>query len=253
MRELTAENVSEERLINRGCEMTLQCIAPDALEEGDLLAYLEGTAADSVRAHLAQCPHCRARLAEMRRAQALLRAVLWRHACPAPERLGLYQLRLLPAEEQLLLAQHVRACPHCQRELQALAAEETQPALLQRWRAALDVLPARLVPVAFATGDLRGVGAPLQRFRAGALDIHISVQPGYKRGQRTLLGQLFPPEGELAALVGQEVWLLQQNEAWAAVIETDGVFIFEGLEPGTYQLGLTWQAQLISIPNVSVL
>lgn len=233
--------------------MTLHCIDPDALEEGELLAYLEGTAADSVRAHLAQCSYCRARLAEMRGTQALLRAVLWRHACPAPERLGLYQLRLLPAEEQLLLAQHVRACPHCQRELQALAAEETQPSLLQRLRTTLDVLPARLAPVALAAGNLRGGGAPLQRFRAGTLDIHISVQPGHRRGQRTLLGQLFPPEGELAALVGQEVWLLQYDEAWAAALETDGVFIFEGLEPGTYQLGLAWQEQVISIPNVAVL
>jgi len=232
--------------------MTLHCIDPGALEEGERLAYLEGTATDSVQAHLAQCPYCRACLTEMRRAQALLRAVLWRHACPAPERLGLYQLRLLPAEEQLLLAQHVRACPHCQRELQALAAEETQPSLLQRWRAALDVLPARLVPVAFAAGNLRGGGVPLQHFRAGTLDIHISVQPGHKRGQRTLLGQLFPPEGELAALVGQEVWLLQHDEAWAAALETDGLFIFEGLEPGTYQLGLAWQDQVISIPSVLV-
>ncbi|MEA3309409.1 MAG: hypothetical protein U9Q70_07850 [Chloroflexota bacterium] len=97
----------------------------------------------------------------------MLRAVLWCHACPVPERLGLYQLRLLPAEEQLLLAQHVQACPYCQRELRELAAEETQPSLLQRWCAALDVLPARLAPVALAAG----VGSALSSVSTAGLAV----------------------------------------------------------------------------------
>ena len=56
--------------------MVGKCIAPADIQEGDLIAYLEGTAPAGVAQHLARCPACAAELESLRLTDLLLRQAL---------------------------------------------------------------------------------------------------------------------------------------------------------------------------------
>ncbi|MBN1874094.1 MAG: zf-HC2 domain-containing protein [Anaerolineae bacterium] len=229
------------------------CIDPCELEEGALSAFLENPHDARTAAHLARRPHCAAQVAAYRQTLALLETLLYRQACPAVEMLALYQLNLTTPVERLVIAAHVRDCPHCQRELDELAQNDDTSSLFDRLRQGVGVLIAAPVSTFRQPAtSLRGETPPLLRFRAGDLEIHLSQQPGHSLGQRTLLGRLTslatvtPPEP------GTEIWLWRSDFASATVIEADGIFTFENVEPGQYSLGLEWQGTAVSVPEVEI-
>ena len=53
-----------------------------------------------------------------------LTAQLYRITCPSSEELGEYHLHMLPAEQTTAVAQHLRTCPHCTRELAELKRDQ---------------------------------------------------------------------------------------------------------------------------------
>ncbi|MFP4394478.1 MAG: zf-HC2 domain-containing protein [Anaerolineales bacterium] len=187
---------------------------------------------------------------------ALLQSHLYRHSCPAPEVLGLYQLNALSDEEKLVVAQHVRQCPHCQRELTELAAVEAPTSLRERLRRAKDLIEAQVVPTPqWRTAGLRGAGHPPQRFRTEALNIHLSQQPGYRHGRWMLLGRLEPRLKSASAatkIEGIKVWLMQGEETRETVVAADHTFAFEELMAGTYDMALEWHEQTIMIRGVHI-
>ncbi len=260
------------------------CVNPTELETGALVAYADGQTSRSIQAHLARCPHCAAQVIAYRRTLALLRTALYRRACPAPEQLGLYQLNLLLAAERLVMARHMRECPHCAQELEELARMGDQPSLLEKLRGAVGTIEAVLLPLPRPqTVPLRGAAPALQRFRVAldsgeGVDVHIGVQPGHDRGTRTVMGRLAPHVEALRTplldtaltaqtalsttalgttapplALGQEVWLLRGQEAWAATVEADGTFVFEQVEPGEYAVGLEWQGRTVLARGVKVM
>ena len=83
------------------------------LEDGQLLAYLDGEAEPEIVAHVAQCEACGRRARELARLQDRLAAGLYRHDCPATTDLGEYQMGLLPQAQAVIIGQHVEDCPHC--------------------------------------------------------------------------------------------------------------------------------------------
>jgi hypothetical protein len=231
--------------------MSTECVDPTELKAGDLQAFVEGRAEDVVRAHIARCPHCAARVATYQRMTDVLHVALHRVSCPPSEHLALYQMRLLTAHEQLVIARHVRTCPHCQRELEMLAGETTAPSLLTRLRRSAEAIQAVLAPPLAAASGLRG-GAPIQRFQTEALEIHISVMEGHRRGRRTVMGRLHPRDERHPPVAGTEVWLLRGEQAWAAPVEADGAFTFEDVEPGTYDLGVECGGEAIIAEGIQV-
>ena len=223
------------------------------MEEGTLAACIDGQASKEALEHLANCPHCAAQVEAHRHTTAIVRAVLHRFSCPAPGELGLYQLLLLPSSEQLIVAKHVRECPHCQRELVELAQTDGQPSLLKRIREAVNVIEAELVPIPWQTvSAFRGTSTFSQRFRAAELDLHISVQSGHSRGRRTLIGRLLPHDTTISPSPGAEIWLIQDEQAWAAAVEAEGVFAYEDVTPGTYALSLEWEGQVVVVKEIVV-
>ena len=56
--------------------MVKLCLAPDEIQEGDLLAYLEGAASSPVARHIARCPVCAAEVESLRDLERLFTAVL---------------------------------------------------------------------------------------------------------------------------------------------------------------------------------
>lgn len=229
-----------------------QCIDPECIPPGALQAYVDGEDVPEVRAHLRRCADCAAEVQTLREMSAWLRGTLLRHECPPPERLALYQMRLLSAAEQLQLAAHVRQCNACQQELAEFAAAPETPPVWAWLQQAYQVVEAARLPQP-ASGVLRGpTGTPLQRFATPEVEIHLSVQPGLEAGQRMLLGRLTAQPGMEVVVTGLEVWLLQEEQSWAALVEAGGLFTFEGLEPGTYQLAVPLLDQVIKISEVEV-
>ena len=245
--------------------------------EGDLAAYAEATQpadtahpADSasstdtalirrVEAHLARCPHCAAQVEVYRRTAAVMHAALYRASCPAPERLALYQLSLLSAREQLVVARHVRECPHCQQDLVALAREADwglpgdRPSLLERLQRAVDSIEAALLPAPSSlTLGLRGAAPAAQRFHVEGLDILVMIQPGHAKGYRTVRGRLLPEQRADPPEWGPEAWWMESELARAAQIDARGTFCFEEVEPGAYSVGLEWRGQAVLIRGIEV-
>ncbi len=225
-----------------------RCIDPSVMKEGAIAAYVDGVADAQIREHIAHCPYCAAQAEQHRRITELMRVVLHRATCPTSETLGLYQLRLLPPDEQLVVAKHVRSCPNCQRELMELARDDESPSVPERLRGAMNLIKAQRLPLQHATA-FRGRARITQRFRAAGLEIHISIQPGFDRGRRTVMGRLVPLELNAPATGGTEVWLTgrQSYEAWKATVEPQGLFSFEELFPGTYTLGFAWLGQVVAV------
>ena len=105
-----------------------ECIEPELIKEGDLIAYVEGVADERVRDHVIRCTACADKVARLRQTSQALIGLMYRSSCPPPEVLGKYQLDLLSAGERLRIAAHVRSCSHCTRELDELAQEESEEA-----------------------------------------------------------------------------------------------------------------------------
>ncbi len=100
--------------------MTTSCIIPPELDDRQLLAYLDGKADKETVSHLQRCVYCRQKAEKLDRFQKDLTARLYRHTCPSPMELGEYHLRLLPPSQMLVIAQHLRECPQCTREVAQL-------------------------------------------------------------------------------------------------------------------------------------
>ncbi len=235
-----------------------ECIDPTAIEEGDLMAYLEGEAVPRVREHVERCPACQAEVARLRETSQALVTLMYRADCPAPEVLGQYQMDLLSSSRQLEVAAHVRTCRHCARELEELADREGRGDSLARL--ALDVLQdvvqtveATLVPRGRPRPvGVRGVedGPSAFHFHGDEVDVVIGLQATAPNiGTRTLLGAVVQAE----AVSGSRAWLFRTGEEpVASPVDRLGTFTFEALPPGTYDLALEVGRKALLMRDVEV-
>lgn len=230
-----------------------ECINPTEIQEGDLLAYAEAQADAEGQDHVRRCAHCAERAVVYSHLDQWLQAGLYRAVCPSPDVLARWQLCLLPADEELPVAAHVRICPHCTRELKELAAadDDLLSVLLERLRGVGRWVEATLVTAAPQPVGLRGVPAPQRRYRAGALEVFVGSQMG--RGSRRLMGRLWPSADRRAQVAGVEVWLVQGGQILSSCSTDDrGHFVFPTVAPGRYDLGLGWQGGAVLIRGVEV-
>jgi hypothetical protein len=199
----------------------------------------------------------------------LLRAGLYRTSCPPPDVLSRWQFHLLPADEELQVAAHVRGCPHCTRELGELDAvdDDLLSVLLERLQGVSRWLEATLVattdPKGFWIGleqsaplgsemvRSRGAPATQQRYITQDLDIFVGSQIG--TGGRRLMGRLRPPTDTQTAVESIEVWLVHEGQVLSShLTDARGYFVFVALSPGRYDLGFGWQEQAVMIRGVEV-
>lgn len=230
-----------------------ECINPSEIQEGDLLAYAEGQASAGVQDHVRRCAYCAERAALYERLDRRLRSGLYRTSCPPSDVLARWQLHLLPTDEELQVAAHVRACSHCTRELGELAAvdDDLLSVLLERMRGVSRWMEATLVTTAPRPVGLRGVAAPQRRYQVGDLDIFVGSQ--MRLEGRRLMGRLRPLTGEEARVTGVEVWLAQEGRVLQSSLTDDrGHFVFSDISPGQYDLGFAWQGEAILIRDVEV-
>src|SRR5215212_4771997 len=98
----------------------MKCITSPALDDTQIVSYVEREADDTVVAHIKECPFCSEKVTQWTLLQNSLRKQLYRVTCPTSMELGDYHLKLLPDPQALIVAQHVRECPLCRREVAEL-------------------------------------------------------------------------------------------------------------------------------------
>lgn len=145
----------------------MNCIGPTTPEDFELLAYADGEASPEVVAHLSACAYCRSRAEELRKEVAIWQKALRRAGCPPALELGEHALRMLPAEREAGVSEHLRLCRACASELAMLKEflARVEDARLEVGLAeaagALRTLKARLTGAAGEAGA--GLAAPLPR------------------------------------------------------------------------------------------
>jgi hypothetical protein len=212
--------------------VTETCIDPTEINEGDLMAYVDGTADQAVIEHVRRCPACARQAQELARLQATLTARLYRASCPTPDRLIAYQRGELRGNEKLTVAQHLRQCPHCARELAALAHEEgedTNPG--ERFCTAIEV---RVAP------GMNRTTAQVYRL----CHVKVTVTQRLARanpGRWDISGQVDLGEYGVESIDGTTA-KLYRGEALVATtaVSPRGQFTFRDLEPADYDLNLVW-------------
>jgi hypothetical protein len=179
-------------------------------------------------------------VAQLRETSRALLALMYRAHCPSPEVLGQYQLNLLSPAEKLKVAAHVRACPHCTRELQALEMPEDE--LIHRVCRVLhgvrDIIEAALVasPLPSPAG-VRGRAGQRYAFRGGGLDVLIGFEPAARPSAPGLLTGAVLQADRIAEA---QAWLFQEGDnPRATKVDALGTFTFEKVKPGAYDLALT--------------
>ena len=237
--------------------MERTCIDPGVIKEGDLMAYVDGTASDEVIRHVQRCPACAHQAEELAIHQTFLTLQLYRFSCPPSDQLIAYYQGELAGNEKLSIAQHLRQCPHCARELATLARKEGE-GLFRQARKALKMLEAtRIVPslrvAAVREGPARDRPAPLL-YRAGELEVILTQQLSHTDPRRRDLSGLIHIAGRVPETIGEaraELWW-GDGLIGVAQVSSHGHFAFTAIEPGNYVLRLIWEEKEIRLEEVKI-
>jgi len=237
--------------------MAEACINPADIQEGDLMAYVDGRASRAVVRHVRRCPACARRAAELERLQAALAVSLYRRSCPTSEQLIAYFHGELKGGERLVVAQHLRQCPHCARELAALARDERRG--LGAWlRAAIKVVEATPTTPQMQLAGVRtpanGARSKPQVYRADELEIIIHRRPARTHPRRRdLIGQVHIA-GQVPETVGEARVELYRGEGLIAIepVNPRGQFTFAALPAADYDLSLVWGQREVRLKGIQV-
>jgi hypothetical protein len=233
------------------------CVAPPELDESQLIAFVDGEAAASVREHLAQCLLCRGRAEDLARVSAGLLARLYRLDCPPVEDLGDLRLGALADDRRATIETHIVHCPHCRRELAQLdsyldsLSAELEPGIADRVR----VLIARLVrggggPIlGLAPAGVRGDGDDSLIYEAGEIQLALEILPSADSpGRSDLLGLV--SGGDMASMT---ILLARDGQRIiTADVDLAGNFVLSDLDAGIYELILRGPSLEVQVPNLRV-
>ena len=237
--------------------MSENCIDPAEIQIGDLAAYVDGTAGEPVAQHVQRCPACAQQAEALAELQAVLSATLYRHTCPEPDQLIAYHQDELMGNQKLVVAQHLRQCPHCARELAGLARKE-RAGLLDQVRDRIEVLVATLTtpaPSAAVARDGPGGLRPKQQvYRAGEMDVIVSLEPAAGEPGLWELSGLVHVGGEVPETIGGSRVELYRSEGLVAIttVSRRGHFAFSKVELGSFDLALLWEGREVRLEGVIV-
>jgi len=231
----------------------MKCITSPAMDNTQIISYVEGEADEVIVAHIKKCLYCAERANRLTLFQNRLRAQLYRATCASSMELGDYHLGLLPASQKLVVAQHIRECPHCRREIAELEEFLAEPEIL-----ANDLFyPARVLFAQLVGGsesvlafrELRGKEDESFIYQAEDIQIVIDVQDDVEQmGLKTLLG--------LVTGLETNDFTIQVNQGDPVIATTSvdeiGNFIISHLAPGHYQLIFTGPNMKIHIQSLPV-
>jgi anti-sigma factor RsiW len=254
--------------------VTETCVDPREIKAGDLMAYVDGTADEAVVEHVRRCPACARQAEELAALQAVLAAELYRRSCPTPDQLIAYWRGELRGSEEWTVAGHLRQCPHCAREMAALARQERagmDP--VKRPRAPIEVREATAVTSQMQATEVHGapgVARPIpQVYRACETEIIITPRPSPAHpGRWDLCGlvhiggrvpeAISPSTNPGARAVGSgrrgATAELYRGEGLIAItsISPRGQFTFTALEPAEYRIDLAWGNREVRLKGAQI-
>ncbi len=219
----------------------MNCIAPDEIREGDLMAYVEGDASMRVKDHVARCPACTAEVQALTRANRSLLVNLYRVSCPATETLTQYQTNLLQPDEKRQIADHLKTCPHCMAELRKIAGADLPASGVWQWPSSIvrAVIEAVLVPLRPELAMAARGGEPRQRlYRADDLEIIVGIGPvAPSRGSWRVRGRVTHQGQAASEAITQPAYLVRQEQVVSSdIVDELGYFAFNDIIPGEYDL-----------------
>jgi len=167
--------------------------------------------------------------------------------------LGDYHLGFLPDPQKLVVAQHMRECPLCRREMAELADFLVDLAPEGSLLGAAKFLIARLLggnsapTFAALRGEVKG---PLT-FEADGVVITLDAQTG-TNGQVSLLGQMAADDQD--QWTGAKVELQQSDSSQLTTSMDDlGAFRFEEILPGAVRITIKSLYGIhVQIPNINI-
>lgn len=232
----------------------MKCISSPALDDTQIMRYVDGEADDTVVAHIKECPYCAEKASQWTLLQNRLKKQLFRSACPTPMELGDYHLGLLPAPQALVIAQHLRECPLCRREVAELEEFLAESPPQTNFLESAKVIIARLLgeqagEPSFAA--LRGEAKGSMTFEADGIVIILDVQPS-NEGKVNILGQVAADDQD--PWTGAKVELEQADSSrLTASMDDLGAFHFEDVSPGVIQITIKSLYSLqVQIPNIEI-
>ncbi len=256
-------------------EEQAKCIAPGAIEDWEIEAYLDGVPNPRVSAHLAECPACAAGVRALLALRQALTEKLYRFDCPSVDELRDFIWGYIPQERGKEIREHLRLCFSCRTEAMALhrakLEEETRSSvslleLIRTWlqRIAEDVQLVVMQIIAPPSWQpaLRGRECHARLYRASSPEQEaepsesLSLLLTWKRqddGDYTLGGRVLPSEAA-GHFQGSEVVLFDErgNEQAYERIGVDGTFAFTGIHPGRYALAILGEKEALLAAEVEV-
>ena len=235
----------------------MKCITSPALEDTQIVSYIEGEADAAVVSHLKECAFCREKADRWTLLQNGLKKQLYRVTCPTSMELGDYHLGLLSDPQKLIVAQHVRECPSCRREIAML--EDfflAEPLMAASLVGKAKMLIARLV--GGNTGDpapafaaLRGEAKGPLTFEADGVVIVLDIQPT-DGGTASILGQVAAEDQDRWTEARVEVQQDGEPE-FSTTVDDLGAFHTEGLIPGFKELRIVSKdGSLVVVPKFEI-
>lgn len=226
------------------------------IEEGELLAYLEGTVDPEVADRIARSPDLLSEVGRLRAMDALLHSALHRASCPDLDDLLRYQAGLLTKAEQQRIKRHAAGCEACREELAHLAeplAAPASPSIAER----LTDVGKRILTAFLQPGTpqpalaLRGNEQRRYEYHAGDYQVVLALVP-------PVAGEnIWQIEGQLLGYAAEEHDTPVRLLRGGAVVADDrvdefGFFGFAPLEPGSYTLQIELLSEYIVIEEIAV-
>jgi hypothetical protein len=216
----------------------MKCISSPALDDAQILMFVEGEADSAVVSHIGECQYCGEKARRWTHLQNRLRKQSYRVTCPTPMQLGEYHLGYLPAPDVLVVSQHLRECILCSREVAALENFLINLTPEYSLLGAAKVLIARLIggraENSLAPVALRGEAKGPLTFEADGTLIVLDLQPA-RDGKFSILGQV--------AAEDQEKWTdarveCRQGEElqFSTTVDDLGAFQSEEIGAGSKEL-----------------
>ena len=236
------------------CETDSQSYgARNHLSDENILAVLDGTADQHIRAHLAHCPSCAARAEELRSFEHQLRYYLYRALCPTTDELLAYIQRKLNPENFIRITEHVFDCQECAKELQILEHAATIPTHIEL----LDMQPKTYKcsvasrHKAHISLGLRCVNREVQYvYHANNMSLSLSISSGHSSMERCLSGFLIIKAHQELGMYEGWVSLIHDGQVLhRSLIDRSGCFKMHDLILGRHVLSLqTDQCEIVIDP-----
>ncbi|MGB0386978.1 MAG: anti-sigma factor family protein [Ardenticatenaceae bacterium] len=231
-----------------------ECMNPVLVEDGDLMAYVDGEADPWVREHVESCPACLGQVSELGQVTQGVLGLMYRASCPEPERLGQYHLKLLSAGELLMMDAHLRKCVHCTDDLALLVGPEPDSLIIMVWKLfkdAVQVVEGALIPSPRRRMlGVRGRKREIQSYVADGVNVILDFQPvGKRRKEGRLVGTI----QSARTASGSQAWLFEEGQKPISTeVDPLGTFIFEQITPGDYDLALEVEQKAILLRELNV-